>query len=158
MSGHTEKSVMSVSKTISSLTNASITSLVNGTVDSLLNRTFVSLLNTTYNKNGTEGAVVQTVLNLIQVALLGSITVLFPCSQSERFRPVVLPLVLLAVLLLGGFLWWKKLGCCSCCCLTCLQPRGLTKCGACQTCQYVVEGAMIKYTLHNHYTLYHHHP
>ena len=61
---------MSLSKTISSLTNASITRLVNGTVDNLVNRTFVSLLNTTYNKNGTEGAVVQTVINLIQVILV----------------------------------------------------------------------------------------
>ena len=77
--------------------------------------------------------------------------------QSEKFRPVVLPLVLLAVLLLAVFLWWKKLGCCSCCCLSCLQPRGLTKCGACQTCQYVVEGAMIRYILHYHLTLHHHH-
>ena len=60
---------MSLSKTISSLTNASLASLVNGTVDTIVNRTFISLLNTTYNKNGTEGAVVQTVLNLIQVPL-----------------------------------------------------------------------------------------
>lgn len=58
---------MALSKTVNSLTNASINSLINGTVDSILNKTFLSLLNTTYNKNGTEGAVVQTILNLIKV-------------------------------------------------------------------------------------------
>ena len=52
---------------VNSLTNASIDGLANGTVDNILNRTFSSLFNTTYNKNGTEGAVVQTILNLVKV-------------------------------------------------------------------------------------------
>ena len=58
---------MALIKTVNSLTNTSINGLVNGTVDSILNKTFSSLFNTTYNKNGTEGAVVETILNLIKV-------------------------------------------------------------------------------------------
>ena len=58
---------MALIKGLNSLTNASIDGLVNGTVDSILNKTFSSLFNTTYNKNGTEGAIVETILNLIKV-------------------------------------------------------------------------------------------
>ena len=60
---------MALIKGLNSLTNASIDGLVNGTVDSILNKTFSSLFNTTYNKNGTEGAVVETILNLIKVGI-----------------------------------------------------------------------------------------
>ena len=56
----------------------------------------------------------------------------------------MLPLVLLAGLCLAVFLWWKKLGCSSCCCLDCLKPRGLSPCGACETCPYLVEGALLR--------------
>ena len=51
-------------------TNASVDSLVNGTIDTGLNLTFSSLFNRTYDKNGTEGAVVETVINLVRVSLL----------------------------------------------------------------------------------------
>ena len=69
-------------------TSASIDGLVNGTVDTALNYTwrlfgcnskieFLSLIetyetirssifNSTYNKNGTEGAVVETIINLLK--------------------------------------------------------------------------------------------
>ena len=60
---------MALVKTINSVTNASIDGLVNGTVDTILNKTFSSLFNTTYNKNGTEGAVVETIINLIKVLI-----------------------------------------------------------------------------------------
>ena len=53
---------------VNSFTNASVDSLVNGTIDSVLNNTFSSLFNTTYNKNGTTGAVVDTVYNLLKVS------------------------------------------------------------------------------------------
>ena len=53
---------------VNSLTNASVDSLVNGTIDTVLNNTFSSLFNTTYNKNGTTGAVVDTIYNLLQVS------------------------------------------------------------------------------------------
>ena len=49
-------------------TNASVDSLVNGTIDTGLNLTFNTLLNRTYDKNGTEGAVVETVINLVKVS------------------------------------------------------------------------------------------
>ena len=52
---------------INTFTNASIDSLVNGTIDTGLNYTFNSVFNTTYNKNGTEGAIVETVFNLVKV-------------------------------------------------------------------------------------------
>ena len=61
---------------VTSLTNASVDSLVNGTIDTVLNNTFSSLFNTTYNKNGTSGAVVETVYNLLQVR----VTCAKPCS------------------------------------------------------------------------------
>ena len=48
-------------------TNSSVDSLVNGTIDTGLNLTFSSLFNRTYDKNGTEGAVVETVINLVKV-------------------------------------------------------------------------------------------
>ena len=51
-------------------TNASVDSLVNGTIDTGLNLTFSSLFNRTYDKNGTEGVVVETVINLVRVSLL----------------------------------------------------------------------------------------
>ena len=51
-------------------TNASVDSLVNGTIDNGLNYTFNSLFNSTYDKNGTEGAIVETVINLVQVGVL----------------------------------------------------------------------------------------
>ena len=51
-------------------TNASVDSLVNGTIDTGLNYTFNSLFNSTYDKNGTEGAIVETVINLVQVGVL----------------------------------------------------------------------------------------
>ena len=41
--------------------------LYSGTIDTVLNNTLSSLFNTTYNKNGTTGAVVETVYNLLQV-------------------------------------------------------------------------------------------
>ena len=47
---------------INTFTNASIDSLVNGTIDTGLNYTFNSVFNTTYNKNGTEGAIVETII------------------------------------------------------------------------------------------------
>ena len=53
---------------INTFTNASVDSLVNGTIDTGLNYTFNSLFNTTYNKNGTEGAIVETVINLVKVS------------------------------------------------------------------------------------------
>ena len=53
-------------------TNASVDSLVNGTIDTGLNYTFNSLFNSTYDKNGTEGAIVETVINLVQVGVLNS--------------------------------------------------------------------------------------
>lgn len=55
-------------------TNASVDSLVNGTIDTGLNLTFSSLFNRTYDKNGTEGAVVETVINLVRVSLLRMVT------------------------------------------------------------------------------------
>ena len=55
-------------------TNASVDSLVNGTIDTGLNLTFRSLFNRTYDKNGTEGAVVETVINLVRVSLLRMVT------------------------------------------------------------------------------------
>jgi len=114
---------------LNSLTNASIDGLVNGTVDTALNYTWSSIFNSTYNKNGTEGAVVETVINLI---------------KSDTFRPFVLPLVILVGAAVGAFLYWKKLGCCSCCCCHFLQPRGLSECGACSTCPYTLQGATLR--------------
>ena len=131
-------------------TNASVDSLVNGTIDTGLNLTFSSLFNKTYDKNGTEGAVVETVINLVRVSRLtmvtsGTITethiVYF--DQSETFRPIVLPLVILGAGLVSVFLWWRQCGCCSWCCCGCLKPRGTAQCGACGTCQYVIEVRII---------------
>ena len=56
-----------VGSVASTFTNSSIDSLANGTVDYILNNTFSSLFNRTYNRNGTEGAVVETIINLIKV-------------------------------------------------------------------------------------------
>ena len=45
---------------------------MNGTIDAGLNYTFSSIFNSTYNKNGTEGAIVETVFNLLKVIFLGT--------------------------------------------------------------------------------------
>ena len=87
------------------------------------------MFNTTYNKNGTSGAVVETVYNLL---------------QSDTFRPIVLPLVVVGVVLTGLFIYWKKCGCCSFCCCQCLKPRGTSQCGACDTCPYVIQGPILR--------------
>ena len=58
-------------------TNASVDSLVNGTIDTGLNLTFNSLFNRTFDKNGTEGAVVETVINLVKVTVIKCGDVLF---------------------------------------------------------------------------------
>ena len=52
---------------MNTFTNTSVDSLVNGTIDTGLNYTFSSVFNSTYNKNGTEGAIVDTVVNLVKV-------------------------------------------------------------------------------------------
>jgi len=118
-----------INTAINTFTNASIDSLVNGTIDTGLNYTFSSIFNTTFNKNGTEGAVVETVFNLL---------------KSPTFRPIVLPGVVVAAVLLGLFLWWKQCGCCSWCCCSCLKPRGTSACGECNTCQYVISGPVLR--------------
>ena len=64
-------------------TNASVDSLVNGTIDTGLNLTFNSLFNRTFDKNGTEGAVVETVINLVKVTVSKCGDVLFTKTNSE---------------------------------------------------------------------------
>ena len=78
---------MALIKGLNSLTNASIDGLVNGTVDSILNKTFSSLFNTTYNKNGTEGAVVETILNLIKVGIRSQKILISCLSIIDMFTP-----------------------------------------------------------------------
>ena len=68
-------------------TNASVDSLVNGTIDTGLNLTFSSLFNKTYDKNGTEGAVVETVINLVRVSLL---TIVPSGTITERLTLYIL--------------------------------------------------------------------
>ena len=78
---------------INTFTNASVDSLVNGTIDTGLNYTFNSIFNTTYNKNGTEGAIVETVINLVKVKHFLALVLFYAIASFSDFMFCVVFLV-----------------------------------------------------------------